>query len=300
MKHRLPFVLLLASMTMTLIACSPTESASVPASTSTGYVAIARGIVEVEGGMLSVYAPLRGTVRQVFIHDQVKVKAGQLLFKLDATGAKANLAMARAQLSEAQAKSAAIQAELQPASRRAKRLTAAAAAAAVSTEQAETAAATLTRLQAQIRATEANIQLAQAGLQRARYQVSLYTVRAAVAGTVVRKRVQPGQRVSPQDATPALQILPARPLIVRAELNEAYVNAIHPGMQAQITLDTDHDKLYPAHVLRVGLVFGATQLGPRNDQPRNVRDVDCILLLDARGLRVGQRVLVKFLRQPKS
>ncbi len=300
MKHRLPFVLLLASMTMTLIACSPTESASVPASTSTGYVAIARGIVEVEGGMLSVYAPLRGTVRQVFIHDQVKVKAGQLLFKLDATGAKANLAMARAQLSEAQAKSAAIQAELQPASRRAQRLAAAAAANAVSTEQAETAAATLTRLQAQIRATEANIQLAQAGLQRARYQVSLYTVRAAVAGTVVRKRVQPGQRVSPQDATPALQILPARPLIVRAELNEAYVNAIHPGMQAQITLDTDHDKLYPAHVLRVGLVFGATQLGPRNDQPRNVRDVDCILLLDARGLRVGQRVLVKFLRQPKS
>lgn len=300
MKHRLSFVLLLAGMTMTLIACSPTESASVPASTSTGYVAIARGIVEVEGGMLSVYAPLRGTVRQVFIHDQVKVKAGQLLFKLDATGAKANLAMARAQLSEAQAKSAAIQAELQPASRRAKRLTTAAAAAAVSTEQAETAAATLTRLQAQIRAAEANIQLAQAGLQRARYQVSLYTVRAAVSGTVVRKRVQPGQRVSPQDATPALQILPARPLIVRAELNEAYVNAIQPGMQAQITLDTDHDKLYPAHVLRVGLVFGATQLGPRNDQPRNVRDVDCILLLDAHGLRVGQRVLVKFLRQPKS
>ncbi len=299
MKHRLAFVLLLAA-TITLSACSPTESASVPPSGSSGYVAIARGIVDVQGGMLSVYAPLQGTVRKVFIHDQVKVKVGQALFALDATGAKANQAMARAQLAEARAKAVVIQAELQPAIRRAQRLAAAATADAVSIEQAETAAATLIQLRAQLRAAEAGVRLAQAGLDRARYRVSLYTVRAAVAGTVVRKRVQPGQRVAPQDVTPTLQILPARFLIVHAELNEAYVNAVHPGMRAQVTLTAGHGKLYPAHVLRVGLVFGPSQLGPQNDQPRDVRDIDCVLVLDAQGLRVGQRVLVKFLSAPKS
>ncbi len=299
MKHRLVFVLLLAA-TITLSACSPTESTSVPPSGSSGYVAIARGIVDVQGGMLSVYAPLNGTVSKVLIRDQVQVKAGQILFVLDATGAKANLAMAHAQLAEAQAKSAVIQAKLQPAARRAQRLAVAAAANAVATEQAETAAATLAQLRAQIRAAKASVQLARAGLDRARYRVSLYTVRAAIAGTVVRKRVQPGQRVTPQDAMPTLQILPARPLIVRAELNEAYVNAVHPGMRAQVVLAAGHGKLYPAHVLRVGLVFGPTQLGPRNDQPRDIRDIDCVLVLDTQGLRVGQRVLVKFLPQPKS
>jgi len=300
MTLRLCLLAPLVGATLALGACGHHEPADPPVASTSRYAAVARGVVDVTGGMLPVYPATAGIVVRVPVHDQQKVRAGQVLFALDATGAHASLLVARAHLAAATAQVAAVRAALGPAARRAKRLAAAAAANAAPAEDAETAAAALARLRAQLEGAQAHVREARAGVAQARYQLDLYTVRAPVAGTVVAKHLQRGQRVSPQQVSPLLEILPARSLIVRAELNEAYADAVHPGMQAQVSVDSGGGKPYPAHVLRVGLVFGPTRLGRQNDQPSDVRDVDCVLELDARGLRVGQRVLVRVLPDKRS
>jgi len=84
-------------------------------------------------------------------------------------------------------------------------------------------------------------------------------------------------------------------LIVRAELNEAYADKVRPGMRAEVVLDAGGGRSYAAHVLRLGLTYGAVRLGPQHEQPDDARDLECVLQLDAPGLRVGQRVRVQFL-----
>jgi multidrug resistance efflux pump len=146
-----------------------------------------------------------------------------------------------------------------------------------------------------VQAAAAAVQAAQARLAAARHQLALYTVHAPVAGYVARRLVQVGARVDPDDAEPLLELLPERPLIVRAELNEAYADKVRPGMRAEVVLDAGGGRSYAAHVLRLGLTYGAVRLGPQHEQPDDARDLECVLQLDAPGLRVGQRVRVQFL-----
>jgi hypothetical protein len=89
-------------------------------------------------------------------------------------------------------------------------------------------------------------------------------------------------------------LLPDRPRIVRAELNEAYVDRIKPGMQAEVVRDTDQGKTWPARVLRIGEVFGPSRLTDDPVERAGAHDVECVLALDGADLRIGQRVLVRF------
>ncbi|MEN6539412.1 MAG: HlyD family efflux transporter periplasmic adaptor subunit, partial [Mizugakiibacter sp.] len=137
-----------------------------------------------------------------------------------------------------------------------------------------------------------------ARLAAARAALALRTLRAPVAGRIARRAVQPGATVSAQSAQALFELLPDRPRIVRAELNEAFVAAVHPGMRAEVTVDGDDPRatVVPAQVLRVGLVFGPSRLADDAAQDSDARAVDCVLALQRDpGLRIGQRVLVRIL-----
>ncbi|MEO7065003.1 MAG: HlyD family secretion protein [Dokdonella sp.] len=119
---------------------------------------------------------------------------------------------------------------------------------------------------------------------------------APVAGKVVRRSAHVGDAVSVQASTELFLLLPDRPRIVRAELNEAYVDLIKPGMQAEVVRDTDQGAPVSARVLRVGDVFGPSRLTDDPVERAGVHDVECVLQLDGTDLRIGQRVLVRFKR----
>ncbi|MDR7342780.1 multidrug resistance efflux pump [Pantoea alhagi] len=86
---------------------------------------------------------------------------------------------------------------------------------------------------------------------------------------------------------------PNTPRIVRAELEDVFVNAVKPGQHAEVTLENNDNRVFKARVLRLGDVFGARQ---RTDDPsvnQDTRIVECVLTLDAPISRLGQRVLVR-------
>ena len=286
-------LLLILGCALALAGCGAARSGD-PAPASP-WVAAARGQVQVEGGLLQVRAGVPAQVQAVPVRDGEAVKAGQLLVQLDDGAARIAVRLAVAQLAQARAQRDELAAGEAAVRQRAQRLAAAAAADAAPGQELSEADAAWARLQARIKAAGAAVQVAQAHVDAARYRLSLYAVRAPVAGHVVQRQVQVGARVSPQDPLPLLELLPERPLIVRAELNEAYAGKVHPGMRAEVVLDTGGGPRYPAHVVRLGLVYGTPALGPAHDQPDDARDLPCVLQLDAPGLRVGQRVLVHFL-----
>ena len=116
-----------------------------------------------------------------------------------------------------------------------------------------------------------------------------------VAGGVSRT-VRVGDVVSPQSTEVLFEILPERPRIVRAELNESYVDKVRPGMEAEVVRDNDSGPAVRARVLRVGDVFGPSRLADDPEERAGSRDVECVLALEGGDFRIGQRVLVRFRR----
>ena len=291
---------LLVLLLPVLIGCSkqnPAPALPEAATATARYVAIARGWVDVQGGLVSVRAQRDGVVVAVRAEEGDSVRQGQLLVDLGSQQAQIGVALARAELAQAQAHEQEFAARLPSAQLRARRLSAAAAAGAASGESRDDARATLTQLRAEAAVAQAASIAARQRLAAARLELDARSVHAPVAGRILRRAVQVGDAVTAQSATELFQLLPARPRIVRAELDEAFVDRIHPGMVAEVVSDTDSAQGYSAHVLRVGEAYGASRATDDPADRSDLRSVPCVLTLDdaGNGLRIGQHVLVRFL-----
>ena len=281
------------------LSCACSRSAPpAPASTEAAapYAAMARGQVDVEGGLLRVAAARDGRIESVAVADGADVQAGGVLATLDSAAARITVASAMAGLEQAQAQAGVLKAKLPQADAQAKRLHEAAGADAATGQAADEAAGELAVLKAEIVAAEAAVGVARHHIDEAQLELDARTLKAPADGRIVRRAVQVGDIVSAQAGTALFELLPKRARIVRAELNEAYVDLVKPGMRAEVVRDSDQGTAVPAHVLRIGDVFGPSRLTDDPLERAGARDVECVLELDGGEFRIGQRVLVRFLR----
>lgn len=283
----------LLAMIAVLSACS--DKSAPAAGNAPSYVAISRGRIEVEGGLLPLSMPGEGTLTNVAVREGDHVKRGQVLATLDTEGARLAVSAAQADLGQAKARVALYSAELATTRIRAKRLAAAAEAGAGDRQSADDARGAVAQLRAELEGARAARNAAEVKLREARLALERRTLRAPVAGTVVHVTASVGAGVSPQSGA-LFTLLSRRPLIVRAELSEMYVDAVHPGMPASIVLNDGRTSAgIPAHVARIGAVFGISRLEDDPALRENERTVACILTFDTPpALRVGQRVLVRY------
>lgn len=295
---------LLVGASATLAACSGGgQSSSAETTAAAGqsqYLAIARGRVDVQGGLARVVARRDGVITAVNAQQGDDVKAGAVLAQLDPRAAQIELASARAQVEQARAQLAQLQVKLNEARQRAPRIAEAAKAGAASGDAADEARNQVASLQAQAAAAKAAVDAARQHMAATQLDVDTRTLRAPVAGRIVQRDAQIGEAVSAQSGSALFTILPDRPRIVRAEVDADDADKIKAGMNAQVVRDTGEGPDYTAKVLRVGEVLGA---GTLNDDPlarAASREVECVLQLEpaspAPPLRIGQRVLVRFPR----
>ncbi len=259
-----------------------------------GWLAMARGQVDVEGGLARILATRDGRVEDVLAEDGDTVKAGDALAHLDQRREHIAVGIAEAELAQAKAQVGVLKARLGPAAQSAERAGEAARAGAASGQSADDAGTALAVLRAEAAAAEAAARVAQQHLEQARIELEARTILAPAAGRIVRRSVQLGDVVSAQAGTELFQLLPDRPRIVRAELDESYVDLVKPGMRAEVVRDSDQGPAVPAEVLRVGEVFGPSRLADDPVERAGAHDVECVLRLDGGTFRIGQRVLVRF------
>ena len=285
-----------AVVTASLGGCgkSAAEHPPGPAAAQT-FVAIARGKVDVEGGIVHIAASRDGLVAKLPAAVGDAVKVGDELVVLDAAQANMGRDMARAELAQAEAQRTLLRAKLPGMKQRAARVSEASQAGAATGQAADDAQQALAELTAEIAVADAGIEAGRQKIKQAEYEVQVRSLRAPIAGRIVARNVHVGDVVSTQGAQSLVELLPDAPHIVRAELNEGFVAKVKVGMSAQVYSEVDSGKVWPARVVRIGEIFGHSRLSEEGVESVDARDVECILDLPESDLRVGQRVQVRFL-----
>lgn len=299
MKSRGPIVALVGALTLVLAACSAGGPPAAPTSAAPSrWLAVARGQVGVEGGMVEVSARTAGIVERIEAKPGDAVRAGAPLAVLDARAAQIDVAGAEAGVAAAKAQAAELRVALDQARAQAPRVAAAAKAGAATGTAAEAAAGQVATLLARQAAAQAALDGAQQKLAAARLALAATTLRAPVAGTIVARHVALGQAVAAA-GSPLFELLPDRPRIVHAQLDADAAGAVHAGTLAEVVRESGDGPVYQAKVLWVGQVLQAASLTTDPLQRALANDVDCTLELappkaGEAPLRIGQRVLVRF------
>jgi multidrug resistance efflux pump len=289
------------TLTCLLAGCSRSADESTNATAPpAAYAAVSRGKVDIEGGLLTLSMPREGTLAKVAVHEGDHVKQGQLLAALDTQPATLAIEAAQAQLEQIQAQLKLIAVKQVGAKQRAQRLAAAVAAGAGDGQSADDAREAAAQLDAEQQSTRAALSMASQKLDEARYELKQRSLLAPFDADVVQVSAQPGASVSPTSG-PLFTLLPQKPRIVRAELNDSFVGVIQPGMPAEVVPDNGRDDTrWSAHVLRIGRVYGPATLENDPQVRANARTVECVLAFDeptsdqTKNLRIGQRVMVRF------
>lgn len=291
-----PCVIFASTVLAALTACSRQSANPVaaPAAALPAYVAMARGQVDVQGGLIRITAPRDGVIVQLLGEPGSVVKAGDELAQLDPHQAKLAAGIAQAELDQAIAHAAALRTQATGLKLRAERAAEAAKAGAATGQSADDAAQALAEANAQLGEADAAVEAARSRLQSAQHEVAVLTVHTPAAGRIVARTAHLADVVSAQSGTALFTLLPDAPRIVRAELNEAFIGKVNVGMHADVVTLDGVGKIYPATLLRIGDVFGPSTLTEDPQEASDTRDVICILKLDTEELRVGQRVQVRF------
>lgn len=292
---------LLAALAVVLAGCGDgrhpiaTAHAQAPARPA---AAVARGKVEMPGGMLEVAAPAEGTVASLAVAEGAGVRRGELLLTLDNPALQQDLAGAQAELALAQARQRAQAGRAAPSRDLLARLQEAARAGAADPVREDEARQSLREAEAGASVADAEVQLARVRLQSVQAQLQRLRVLAPQDGTVLALPAQPGTRVSTQGGRALAVLLPARAPLVRAEVNESFAPAVKAGMKVAVVPDGaagDSVRALAGQVMRISPVWGPSRLDEDTQVRSGQRVLECwIALQQPEALRVGQTVRVTF------
>ena len=259
------------------------------------FTAVARGRVDIEGGIVRLAARRDGVIATVLVEEGDRVRAGQVLAALDDDLAQRNLALAEREVEQAEIYVRRARIERAAAAREAERLEPLAASETVSRQDLDREKDARDLAEVAVQAATAAVETARARQAVAARELIERQVVAPMDGQIIQRQARPGNGVSTLNVTPLFLFAPDGPRIVRAELEEQYLTAVHVGQSVQTILEAQPDSTWAGKVVRIGRVIG--ERTPSND-PKERQDapvVELVIALDAEALLIGQRVVVRFL-----
>jgi HlyD family secretion protein len=267
-------------------------TASAPTAPS-AYAASAKGRIDVEGGLVRLAAQREGVIERVLVEEGDRVVRGQLLAVLSEAPSQRLLEVARAEAAQARSQLLPLSLRLASAERELKRLQPLAGDS-VSGQELDAARDGVALLQAELATAQASVRLSERREQVALEEIEQRRVRAPMAGTIVRRSARPGDGVSIATVTPLFLFAPEAPFIVRADVEERWLQQLRIGQAAQVELEAEAGKSIPAKVLRIAAVVGQRPTGDDPAERQDVRVAEVVLALEVGSLRIGQRVIVRF------
>ncbi|MDO6386229.1 efflux RND transporter periplasmic adaptor subunit [Uliginosibacterium sp. 31-12] len=210
---------------------------------------------------VDVGSEISGTIADVFVDFNDRVKKGQILAQLDTTKLATALERARATLAANEARIGQAKATLEEALIAMTRLEEVARLSGgkvPSATELDAGRAKLARAQADLAAAEAAARESAGAVKQGETDLGKATIRSATNGIVLKRTVERGQTVAASLQAPVLfslaEDLSEMELIV--SVSEADVGQIKEGMSASFTVDAYPDKNFPAKIQQVR--YGAT------------------------------------------
>lgn len=203
----------------------------------------------------TVAAEITGRVIEVTVEEGMRVTKGQVLARLDNSAAMADRKSAQARLSAAQANITALEADLADAIRIDTRTRELAANGYASNANLTSAQAKAAALRAQVDSAVASRNAAASELASIDVQLAKHEIRAPFSGVVVDKSAQPGEIISPVSAgggftrTGICTLVDMDSLEIEVDVNEAYIGRVREGMLVNAVIDAYPDLVLPGRVI---------------------------------------------------
>lgn len=262
-------------------------------------VAVARGKVDIDGGIIQLAASRDGVIRKVLVDEGSHVQRNQILATLDFRRDALNLQLAQKDLDQLNNRLITQQLRVNAAQREEARLTRLVREKAASEEEFEQAKDQTLLLQKGFTEIHATLEAQKVRVKLAQLDIDQMSIRAPANGFIIRRQAKPGEGVSTLNITPLFWFVPDAPHIIRAELEERFVHAVSPGMRGEVFFEGNSTSI-KAKVIRVGKLFGpkrnpAEDPGERND----VRVLEFFLepIDPTTKLVLGQRALIRIRKQ---
>lgn len=202
--------------------------------------------------LVSVGAQVTGQVKRLFVELGDVVKQGQTIAEIDALPQQNALRNAQAQVQSSQAQLRAKQAGLAQAELVLQRQRALVAADAGARADLEAAEASVASTRAEIEALQAQIRQAQVAQSTAELNLSYTRVTAPMDGVVVAVVTEQGQTVNANQSAPTLiKLARLDTMTVKAQISEADVPRVKPGMPVYFSLLGEPDRRIQARLRAV-------------------------------------------------
>ena len=208
-------------------------------------VTVTRGDIENSVTSLGTLQPRRyvdvgaqasGQIRKIHVEAGDQVKEGELLVEIDPATQQAKLDASRYSIENLKAQLQEQKAQHELARQKYQRQQRLAAGNATREEDVQTAKAELSATQARVDMFQAQIRQAQASLRSDEAELGYTRIYAPMSGTVVAVDARVGQTLNAQQQTPLiLRIAKLSPMTVWAEVSEADISHVKPGMSAYFT-----------------------------------------------------------------
>lgn len=208
-------------------------------------VTVTRGNIENSVTALGTLQPRRyvdvgaqasGQIQKIHVEAGDQVKEGQLLVEIDPSTQKAKLDASRYAIENLKAQLQEQRAQHELARQKYQRQQRLVAGNATREEDVQTAKAELSATQARVEMFQAQILQAQASLRSDEAELGYTRIYAPMTGTVVAVDARVGQTLNAQQQTPLiLRIAKLSPMTVWAEVSEADIGHVKPGMTAYFT-----------------------------------------------------------------
>ena len=185
---------------------------------------------------VDVGAQASGQIHKIHVEVGDVVKEGQLLVEIDPSTQQAKLDAGRFSIENLKAQLQEQRAQHDLARQKHQRQQNLAASGATREEDVQTAQAELRATQARVDMFQAQIRQAEASLRSDQAELGYTRIYAPMAGTVVALDARVGQTLNAQQQTPLiLRIAKLSPMTVWAEVSEADIGHVKPGMHAWFT-----------------------------------------------------------------
>ncbi|MEJ2534920.1 MAG: efflux RND transporter periplasmic adaptor subunit, partial [Gammaproteobacteria bacterium] len=191
----------------------------------------------------TVSSKFTAQVREVFIEEGMEVEEGQVLARLDDANLRRSFELAEARLHAAETARKETEALLREARANFERTREIVERQLASAAELDRTRAAADSLAARLERLQADVEVAARERDVIAQQLDDAVIRAPFAGVVVAKNAQPGEMISPVSAgggftrTGIGTIVDMDSLEIEIDVNEAYINRVTPGQKVVATLD---------------------------------------------------------------